>query len=63
MIIRIHHSIVRSKIVYAADTWHLKQKTITKLYSTEMDFWRHLTRIPQRDIIRNIPPTTWKKKY
>jgi len=36
----IYHAIVKSTITYAAETWCLKAKTVSKLNSTEMDFWR-----------------------
>ena len=36
----IYHAIVKSTITYAAETWCLKAKTLAKLNSTEMDFWR-----------------------
>ena len=49
----IYHAIVKSTITYAAETWCLKAKTITKLNSTEMDFWRLSTRISRKDKIRN----------
>ena len=34
----IYHEIVKSAITYAAETWCLKAKTVTKLNSNEMDF-------------------------
>jgi len=34
----IYHAIVKSTITYAAETWCLKAKAVTKLNSTEMDF-------------------------
>ena len=37
----------------AAETWCLKVKTVAKLNSTEMDFWRRLARISMKDKIRN----------
>ena len=40
-------------ITYAAETWCLKAKTMVKLSSTEMDFWRHSARISRKDKIRN----------
>ena len=36
-----------------AETWRLKAKTISKLNSTEMDFWRRSARISRKDKIRN----------
>ena len=36
----IYHAVVKSTITYAAETWCLKAKTVAKLNSTEMDFWR-----------------------
>jgi len=38
----------------AAEKWCLKEKTITKLNSKEMDFWRRSARISRKDKIRNI---------
>jgi len=38
---------------YAAETWCLKAKTVAKLNSTEMDFWRPSARISRKDKIRN----------
>jgi hypothetical protein len=49
----IYHAIVKSTITYAAETWCLKAKTIAKLNSTEMDFWRRSARICRKDKIRN----------
>jgi hypothetical protein len=50
----VDHAIVRSTIKCAAATWCLKAKTIAKLNSTEMDFWRRSDRISRKDKIRNI---------
>jgi len=36
----IYHAIVKSAITHAAETWCLKTKTVAKLNSKEMDFWR-----------------------
>jgi hypothetical protein len=36
----IYHAIVKSTITSAAETGFLKAKTVSKLNSTEMDFWR-----------------------
>jgi len=44
---------VKSTITYAAETWCLKAKTVAKLNSTEMDFWRRSARISRKDKIRN----------
>jgi len=41
------------KIRTAAETWCLKAKTVAKLNSTEMDFWRRSVRISRKDKIRN----------
>jgi hypothetical protein len=49
----IYHAIVKSTITYAAETWCLKAKRVTKLNSTEMDFWRCSARISRKDQIRN----------
>ena len=49
----INHAVVKSTITYAAETWCLKAKTIIKLNSTEMDFWRRSARISGKDKIRN----------
>jgi len=49
----IYHAIVKSTITYAAETGHLKAKTVAKLNSTEMDFWRRSARISKKDKIRN----------
>ena len=38
---------------YAAETWCLKAKTVAKLNSTEIDFWRRSARISRKDKIRN----------
>jgi len=40
-------------MTYAAETWCLKVKTVSKLNSTEMDFWRRSARISRKDKIRN----------
>ena len=50
----IYHEIVKSTITYAAETWCLKEKTATKVNSTEMDFWRRSAQISRKDKIRNI---------
>jgi len=47
-------AIVESTITYAVETWCLKAKTVAKLNSTEMDFWRRSARISRKDKIRNI---------
>ena len=49
----IYHAVVKSTITYAAETWCLKAKTVAKLNSTEMDFWRHSARISRKEKIRN----------
>jgi hypothetical protein len=49
----IDHVIVTSRITYAAETWWLKIKTVAKLNSTEMDFWRRSPRISRKCNIRN----------
>ena len=36
-----------------APIWCLKAKTVAKLISTEMDFWRRSARISRKDKIRN----------
>ena len=41
----IYHAVVKSTITYAAETGCLKEKTTTKLNSTETDFWRRSARI------------------
>jgi hypothetical protein len=51
--IHIYHVIVKSTITYAAESWCLKAKTVAKLNSTEMDFWRRSARISRKDKIRN----------
>ena len=40
-------------ITYTAETWFLKAKTVSKLNSTEIDFWRRSARISGKDKIRN----------
>jgi RPA family protein len=49
----IYHAIVKSTNTYAAETSCLKAKTVSKLNSTEMDFWRRSARISRKDKIRN----------
>jgi hypothetical protein len=49
----IYHTIVKSTIIYAAETWCLKEKTLAKLNSTEMDFWRRSATISRKDKPRN----------
>jgi hypothetical protein len=49
----IYHAIVKSTMTYAAETWCLKAKTVAKLNSTQMDFWRRSTQISRKDKIRN----------
>ena len=46
---RIYHAIVENTITYAAETWCLKAKTVAKLNSTQMDFWRRSARISRKD--------------
>jgi hypothetical protein len=53
----IYHAIIKSTILYAAETRCLKAKTDEKLNSTEEDFWRRSARISRKDKIRNIRPT------
>ena len=40
-------------MTYGVETWELKSRTISKLNSTEMDFWRRSARISRRDKIGN----------
>jgi hypothetical protein len=40
-------------MTYAAETWCLKAKTIAKLNSTKLDFWRRSARISRKDKIMN----------
>jgi len=49
----IYHAIVKSTITYAAETWCLKAKTVAKLNSAEMEFWRRSARISRKEKIRN----------
>ena len=49
----IYHAVVKSTITYAVETLCLKAKTVSKLNSTEMDFWRCSARISRTDKIRN----------
>jgi hypothetical protein len=49
----IYHAILKSTITYAAETWCLKARTVAKLNSTEMDFWRGEARISSKGKIRN----------
>jgi hypothetical protein len=48
----IYHAIVNT-ITYAAETWCLKAKTVAKINSTEMDFWRCSARISRKEKLRN----------
>ena len=50
----IYHAIVKSTITHAAETCCLKAKTVAKLNSTEMDFWRRSARIYRKEKIRDI---------
>jgi hypothetical protein len=47
--LHIYYTIVKSTITYAAETWCLNAKTMAKLNSTEMDFWRRSARISIND--------------
>jgi hypothetical protein len=49
------HLIIYATLYFvgAAETWCLKAKTIAKLNSTEIDFWRRSARISRKDRIRN----------
>ena len=49
----IYHAIVKSTITYAAETGCVNTKTVAKLNSTEMDFWRRSARNSRKDKIRN----------
>ena len=49
----IYNAIVKSTVTYAAETRCLKAKTVAKLNSTEMDFWRRSVRISRKDKFRN----------
>jgi hypothetical protein len=48
----VYHTILKSTIPYAAETWCLKAKMLAKLNSTEMDFWRRSARLSRKDKIR-----------
>ena len=56
----IYHAIVKSAIKHAAETWCLKAKTVAKLNSTEMYFWRRSARISRKDKIRNTTGSSKK---
>ena len=43
---------ITSTVTYGAESWKLKSK-ISKLNSTEMDFWRRSARISRRDRIKS----------
>jgi hypothetical protein len=45
----IYQAIVKSTIIYAAETGCLKAKTVAKLNSTEMDFSRRSARTSRKD--------------
>jgi len=49
----IYHAVVKSTITHGAETGCLKAKTLAKLNSTEIDFWRRSARISMKDKIRN----------
>jgi len=49
----IYHAIVKSSTIYAAETGCLKAKTVSKMNSIEMDFWRRSARISRKDKISN----------
>ena len=49
----ILHTYIYIYIKTRAETWCLKAKTVEKLNSTEMDFWRRSARISRKDKIRN----------
>jgi len=49
----IYHAVVKNTMTYAAETWCLKAKTVTKLNSTQMDFWRRSAQFCRKDKIRN----------
>jgi hypothetical protein len=44
----IYQVIVKSRIIYAAETGCLKTKTLAKLNSTEIDFWRRSARTSRK---------------
>jgi hypothetical protein len=48
-----YYAVVKGTITYAAETWCLKAKSVAKLNSTEMDFWRRSAQISRKDKIRN----------
>jgi len=52
-LLHIYHEIVTSTITCGAETGCLKAKTVAKLNSTEIDFWRRSARIFRKDKIRN----------
>ena len=49
----IYHAIVKSTTTHATETWRLKAKTVAKLNSTEMDFWRRPARISRKGKIKS----------
>ena len=49
----IEYRCTQNNIYDAAETWCLKAKTVAKLNSTEMDFWRRSARISRKGKIRN----------
>jgi hypothetical protein len=53
----IYHAVVKSTITYAAETWCLKAKKLTKLNIKEMDFWRCSARTFGRTILEILLKT------
>jgi hypothetical protein len=51
--IHIYHATVKCTITQAAEILCLRAKTVVKLNSTEIDFWRRSVRISKKDKIRN----------
>jgi hypothetical protein len=49
----MYQALVRSILVYGAETWTLNTQQANKLLATEMDFWRRKPRKSRKEKVRN----------
>jgi hypothetical protein len=49
----MYQALVRSILLYGAETWTLNTQQANKLLATEMDFWRRSSRKSRKEKVRN----------
>jgi hypothetical protein len=49
----MYQALVKSILLYGAETWTLNTQQANKLLATEMDFWRRSARKSRKENVRN----------